>query len=268
MVATYEDALALTPTGATTATFQVTPDWAQGRAAFGGLVAGVAVRAAGALLPADRAIRSVMVDFVSPVGPGEAAVTVRVLREGRYLSHVEARVTQGGADAAIVVLAAGSRRASAIRWASPPAPEAAPPDASVALPFLPGVTPTFTQHFEYRWTSPRFPFSGADRANLGGWVRRRDHGPVDVAGVLALIDAWPAPILPLLTKPAAASSVTWMVDLVTEPPAGGWPGDAFFRFECDAIAAWDGYADIRGHLWAPDGRLVATSTQLVAEFSA
>ena len=69
--------------------------------------------------------------------------------------------------------------------------------------------------------------------------------------------------------PTPASTVTWMVDIVgrlpevadTDAPGGYW------WFEGDATAAADGYADVHGRIFDPSGRLVATSRQLVVEFS-
>jgi len=264
----FEQAVALTATGDGTSSFVVRPEWSQGRSAFGGLIGAVAVRAAEGAVGRDRLVRSVAIDFAAPIAPGEAHVTTRVVREGRSLSHVEVRIAQGGQEAAVGFAVAGTARPSAAvsqPVASPPAP---PPEAIRSFPYVEGLTPAFTQHFDFRWASERLPFSGSKRANLGGWIRLRDGGPIDAAGVAALVDAWPAPVLALLDRPAMASTVTWMIDLVQPPPPGGWPGDTFFRYEADADAVWDGYADARAHLWAPDGRLVATSTQLVAEFSA
>jgi acyl-CoA thioesterase len=263
----FETVLTLSRTGDDSATFELPPEWAQGRSAFGGVVAGIGARVASSRLAADRPIRSVLVDFAAPIAPGQASTRVRVLREGRSLSHIEVQVLQGGELAAVVLVTAGTTRHTAISLTPPAPPVSTPPESSTMLPFIEGATPTFTKNFEYRWSSARFPFTGADRANLGGWIRRRDGGPVDAAGVLALIDAWPAPVLPLLTRPAAASTVTWLVNFAQEVPAEGWPGDAFFRFEADAVAASGGYADASGRLWGPDGGLVASSTQLVAEFS-
>ena len=71
-------------------------------------------------------------------------------------------------------------------------------------------------------------------------------------------------VLPLLREPAPASTVTWMVDVVG--PVGGAP-DAWWRFEADTLAAGEGHASVEGRMWGADGRLVAVSRELVAEFS-
>ncbi len=264
----FADALHLVPDGdASVGT--VTPEWAQGRAAFGGLLVGMAVRALAQRVPADRRLRSVLVDFVAPAGVGPLRVETRILREGRALTHAEARLVQGGEVCAVVVAAYGAARATAIRWEAGPPPTVAPADTLPAFPYIEGVTPRFTREFDYRWTGGALPFTGGTDPRVGGWVRLAEPMPADDAVVLALLDAWPAPVLPLLGAPAPASTVTWMVDLVA--PADAAPADAapdaWWRFEGTTIAAGEGHASVDGRLWGPDGRLVAASRQLVVEFS-
>lgn len=243
-------------------------DWAQGRTLFGGVVAGLALRAAQDAAPPDRRARSVLVSFLRPVLlPGEVAVAARVERAGRAVTQVHAEVLQGGEVAAVAQVALGAPRPSRVAVPGPPPPEGLPPESLVALPYLPGVTPVFTQHYQYRWASGAFPFSSGDTARFDGWARPAVPEPVDAPALLGLLDAWPAPILALLDRPTPASTVSWMVNLDADPPPGGWPGDAWWRFAADTVAAGDGYATVDARLWTADGRLVATSRQLVAEFS-
>ena len=249
---------------------QVTEDWAQGRAAFGGLLSGVALRALRELVPGERRLRSVLVDFIGPAGPGPLEIDARVLRSGRALTQAEARVHQEGTLVAVVIAAYGADRTTGISWPAASRPEVPDPTSLMGFPFLPGITPAFTQHFDYRWATHRLPFTGAECPEVRGFVRPGpDEGHVDEAMLLALIDAWPAPVLAMAQGPTPASTVTWMVDIVgrlpevadTDAPGGYW------WFEGDATAAADGYADVHGRIFDPSGRLVATSRQLVVEFS-
>lgn len=242
--------------------------WAQGRSAFGGLVAGLGLRALEALVESDRPLRSLLVSFAGPVAPGLVSVQTQALRAGRALTHAEARVLQDGRVCAVMLGAFGAGRTTAMPPVQAPPPPLAPqPEALPAFPYLEGITPAFTRFLDYRWTSDSLPFGGSDRAHAGGWVRLSDTVPVDAAGVLALLDAWPAPVLALLRRPAAASTVTWMVDLVRPLPPEGVDPRRWWRFEGTAVAGADGYADVEGRLWGPDGGLVASSRQLVVEFS-
>lgn len=246
---------------------EATADWGQGRALFGGAVAAMAVGGMAALLPADRPLRSLVCDFVGPVEPGPVRIVPRVLRAGRAVTQASAEVRQGEQVCAVVVAAFGASRPSPIAVPGVPVP-AAPLFGEVpTFPYLDGITPRFTQHFAYRMRPDGVPFTGGSDPRLGGWVRFAEPAPVGVAGVLALLDAWPAPVLPLFTRPAPASTVTWMVNLVAEAPEAGWPGAMWWRFEAETEAAGGGYCDVTGRLWDDAGRLVATSRQLVVEFA-
>lgn len=275
---------------------EISPDWGQGRAAFGGLVTGLGLRLA-ARHAEGRPLRSMLAQFFAPAATGTLYAEATTVRAGRTLSHIRvelfqtAEPPQGDAPTdrrpiATLLTAWGSARPSqaSVEAARPPAapgPAALPP-----MPYIEGMTPAFTQHFDYAWLSDG-PFGGSETALVDGWVRHKadadgafaahdgvlsGHDGVflghDAAAIAALIDAWPAPILALLRRPAPASTVTWQVNLpVADTPLTDVAADAWFRFRCEVDAAAGGHADIHGRLWDDAGRLIATSTQLVAEFS-
>jgi len=243
---------------------EVTADWGQGRTAFGGLVAVFALRACGELVGADRPLRSFTMDFVTPAEVGEVQVIARVLHQGKATSHLEARVMQGERVCALVMAIFAVPRATGIHVASASAPVAEGPEGRVELPFLEGLTPAFTKKFVYRWGDHPIPSSGADRPGAGGWVRPRE-GDADPLTQVAMLDAWPAPVLALTHAPTPASTVLWLVQVHT--PLRTHPGSAWWRFESEVEGASDGCADTTQRLWAPDGQLALVGRQLVAEFS-
>jgi acyl-CoA thioesterase len=263
---TFEDALTLTGSEAVSHA-QIGNEWAQGRATFGGLVAGLMVRALERQLPAERALRSCLISFVGPTAPGEATVEAKLVRVGRALTHGEARLLQKGEPCAVMLAAYGERRQTSLTIAGPTAPDIGTAEASPRLPYVEGVMPRFTKQIEFRVAGGRIPFTGAERASLSGYMRYARGGPSDAAGLLGLIDAWPPPVLAKLKKFAPASTVTWMVDVVGELPARGTQSDAFYRYEAECSAADGGYASCEARIWGPDERLVAISRQMVAEFS-
>lgn len=245
----------------------VPESWSQGRATYGGLVGGLLARAAGAQVPPERALRSVLIDFIAPVAPGHAELEARVLRSGRTLTHVEARLIQGDEVAAVLTGAYGSPRSTSLNVPGAPAPAAPSSGELPRLPYIEGAMPRFTQHFDYRVTPGQQLFSGAARGQISGYVRHIEGGPVDAAGMLGLMDAWPPAFMPTLHRPAVASTVTWMVDFTQELPLLGTESHAYFRYEAELLAGAAGYASCDAQLWSESGQLVAISRQLVAEFS-
>jgi acyl-CoA thioesterase len=261
----YRSILDSIPPGLEVAPIHIPPDWVQGRATFGGLVAAAALRAMQAQVTAGRYPRALQITFVGPVAPGEAAVHTRKLREGKSTTVVESHVVQGGGVCAVIVGSFGADRQSEVTVEAPPRPEAVSPDELAELPYLPGVTPTFTQHFVYRYALGDFPFSGSKQAVMGGWCKYRfESRAANQEDILGLVDAWPPTVLPMMTTPAPGSSLTWTISFLNWNPEAQTDQWWFYRAETDAAA--NGYASTRAILWDPEGRPAAVSSQTVAIF--
>lgn len=237
-------------------------DWLQGRSAFGGLQAALALRAMRALVP-ELPLRTLQTTFIAPVS-GTVTIEARVLRTGKSAVHVEARILQGGETGCLLLGIFGSSRESVVAI-RPPAPQVArSAEQSRELPYLPGVTPVFTQHIRFRWADGGFPFSAATVARTQIYVEFRGETAVDEAQVVALADTIPSPGLSLLKRPVAASSLTWTLELLRDDydPAAtaGWLMDA------EVTAAANGYMFQTATLWSPAGEAVALSRQSVVVF--
>jgi acyl-CoA thioesterase len=244
---------------------EVTSDWGQGRTVFGGLAVTAAVRCMRSVVQGDRRLRSVLVQFVGPIRVGSVQAHVQLLRAGSSLTQVEARVLQDGETRTVVLAGFGAARPTRLGVPSDPPPPIPPPEELQAMPYLEGVTPAFTQHFEFRFHGDVVPFSGADEARVQGFIRLREPAAMDEAGVLGLIDAWPPPILSRARGPVPVSSVTWQVHLLGDPCCHE-PG-AWWRYEASTTHADEGYEDFAASLWDTGGNLVARARQLVVEFS-
>src|SRR5690242_7604448 len=138
----------------------VPDDWLQGRTLFGGLQAVVGLAAMRSVAP-DAPLRSLQVTFLAPVPGGIVQARARVLRSGKSATHVEARIVDGENTLAIMVGVFGLARTSAVS-VRPQQPHVTP-ENPVTLPFIPGVTPSFTQHFKARWIAGGLPWSGTER---------------------------------------------------------------------------------------------------------
>ena len=231
------------------------PSWAQGRSIFGGLLSAAAL-AAMREHAGERPLRSLQAAFVAPV-KGPLSVEARLLRAGRHLSHVQASIGEGFVAHATF----GHPRASVIQV---PALAAEPGPAGEELPYLPGVTPAFTQHLRYRWTSGGLPFCASDGSSFSGFCSFRDREPATEEHVVALLDSWPSPVLQMLDVATPSSTVSWNVQR-TDTPIEGDAGDPWW-FSARTAHAAEGYAEVHGELYDPRLRLVATMQQLVAVF--
>lgn len=269
-LSTFDDATRWTPDGAGRWIGRFDETWLQGRTAFGGLVSGAALRAMREVLADDaRACRTLTSSFLAPVrADADALLSVEVQREGRSITFVEARITQSDALCATVQGVFGAPRESGItveptRWT----PDKSHQDGMI-FPFIQGVTPNFTRHFNMSWTEGDIPFTSGSQRHLAGWCRLASDGaapdpaPADVA-LIGLLDAWPAPVLGMMDRPAPASTVRWSAHLID--PARYVPG-AWLGFRSEALTGHDGHVTTRGTLHDAEGHLIAWMEQLVAVF--
>jgi hypothetical protein len=237
-------------------------DWLQGRTCYGGMIAACAAQALGELTGEAAPLVSLDGGFFAPISPGQVELRAQVLRAGRYTTQAAVEVWSKGVMSARFDGVFGTRRESAVEVAAvKPAPSMALSDAPV-LPFIEGVTPQFTKHFAYHWTEGGFPFTGTAQAVLGGYVRHMTRHNWGAPSILGLVDAWPAPVLPLAEKPVAASTVRWSCHLLNDPPEG-FVGAWWYRAE--AVASRGGYATTVARLYAGEV-CVAWSEQLVTVF--
>lgn len=240
---------------------RVPPDWMQGRSAFGGLQAAVALASMRTLVP-DMPLRTLQATFMAPMQGDKLAAKAIVLRAGKNTLHVEARLMEGDETLGVVIAVFGNGRSSGIaRTLQQPVVDTS---EARTFPYLPGLTPTFTQYFNAEWLRGGFPFSNNPLPEIVARVGMHDQGMTTEAHVLALADFIPPVALSGLSKPAAGSTLTWMIEFLSSEleglPLEGW------RIDAEMLAARDGYTSQSVTLWNPAGEAVALSRQSMVVF--
>ena len=247
---------------------EVPADWLQGRTVFGGLQMALAVRGMRAAMPdASRPLplRSAQMTFVGPL-PGGQRVSLhpQVLRQGRSTCHARCDLLHDDAVAGSALAIFGVARSSQFVHELPaPDPGRRPDDVADAV--MPaGSAPAFVQHFELRWARGAPPFSGhpEPRSTIYARLRDRDCGAEDA--LLALADVIPTPVLSMLSRPAPASSLNWMLEVLRDPARldlHGW-----CQIETEVRAGTDGYLSQTSVLYGPDGHAYSVSHQTVGVF--
>lgn len=240
--------------------------WGQGRATFGGLVAALAFRKMQGAVQSGRPLRALQVAFVGPVTVDEPLIfDVEVLREGRAASQVQGRIHQGGEVRLVALGSFGADRESVVQVTPHDAPDVPAPEDCRGLDYIPGVTPEFTQHIEMRWAFGNFPFSGKPDREMGGWMRFREPGEsMSDAHLIALIDAWPSPLLQHLKQRTPASSMSWSLEIVHPRPDMQADEPLLYRAIIDQAGA--GYGHTHATIWNREGELIALSRQTVTVF--
>jgi len=262
----FSDATRIVAADADVFDAELPESWGQGRTLFGGLAAGLALRAAMARAGDDRPVRSLAMSLVGPLAAGSARLEARVLRAGSSMTHVAVAVEQDGSVRASALVGLGAARPAGIAIAQAAMPPVPPAESLPMMPFVPGLTPEFTQHYDFRWTLGTLPFSGGRDAHVQGWIRPREGGPVDAPALAGLIDAWPPPAFTVVDRPIPGSSISWYLTIACAFEPGVTPGDSFWLFDSRSSFGCSGYSDVDSRLWDRDGRLVACSRQLFADF--
>ena len=251
--------------------FRITEDWLQGRTMFGGVLSVMAVRAMRDICGSDWPLRALQTNFVGPVSPGLVHVDVTLLRQGKNIRQVKAQILQANAEgmeqiAGILLGSFGVGRESVLPSLRPPQVAVANDvETSYPWPFIPGMTPPFTRHLEFRHAEGGTPFSGDDSWHSRTYVRLLDNAGIDTElQAIILADAGPTPALAQLRGYTPASSVSWALEL---RPVSIGQRDGHWRMDKDALAVGEGFVNEKTTLWTPCGQLAALGYQVVAVYA-
>jgi acyl-CoA thioesterase len=251
----------------TTNELTVDDSWGQGRSVFGGLTTAMVltyIETQTGLKDCD--LRTINIHFCGAAIEGELCeLTYKILSEGRSVIQVEGQLLQNGAVKTQVVACFSRQRVSGIRLSQAPIQFEKTPQEGIKMPFIKGVAPGFVEYLDTRFTSTAMPYSGSNEAVISGWVRFEDRPEVfSDSAILALIDAWPPAVMPMLSQPAPTSSITWNVDFIQ--PRTELAADDYLYYHCEVVQADLGYAHTEAKIYHPNGELLALSRQLVGVY--
>lgn len=247
--------------------FSISEGWGQGRSIFGGLTAALILTHIGSKVDlSGRDLRTANIHFCGATIAGvESEFRHRVLSNGKSVLQVEGQLLQNGEVKTEIIVCYAKQRVSSINIDLPAKVFPVPLQDTSKMQFSKGMGPEFLQYFDLRYTNKNIPFSGSDNSLITGWMGFADPSEVlNDATILALIDAWPPAILPMLSKPAPASTITWNVEFMWPRPA--LDVDDLLYYECSAIEAGQGYAHTEGKIYHPNGQLLALNRQLVGVY--
>ena len=233
-------------------------DWAQGRTAYGGLSAALALHAAMQAEPDLPPLRSAQIAFIGPLA-GDVTVTATKLRRGRNAAFIQADLVSEaglGFRATFVFMAplasaiAHDTAARATRL--PPAPDAE---------LYTGPDDFFTGNFNFLDIK-----DGAGPAEWLRWARlRAREGLHPMVELMAIGDALPPAAFKLLeNRLVPLSSLNWQINFLTAQPA---TQDGWWLLHAHADMARDGYSSQRMTIWNAAGEPIAEAMQGVAIFA-
>ena len=224
----------------------------------GGHIAAIMVRALQKhAAEASRPLRSIGVHYLRAPREGPARILVETERAGRSVSFVSVRLEQADRVCALARGVLALDREGFELGAGPP-PGVPGPDEIEPIPQS-EAAPPFGNQFDFRQAIGTPPFSGADEALTGGWLRLRNRGhDLDAALLTALCDSWYPAVFSTTREPLAVPTLDLTVHLRAALPApDGWVLDLY-----ETRASRNGLLDEDATLWSSHGELLAHSRQL------
>ncbi|MGY4225133.1 acyl-CoA thioesterase [Bradyrhizobium sp. USDA 4503] len=238
----------------------VSEDWLQGRTTFGGLSAAICVESTLRQYADLPPLRSAQFTFVGPA-TGLLSVRPAILRQGSSTTFVGVDLSGAAGLATRATLCFGSARSSAIHHPPVMAPQT--PDRELCQPFFDSRAPLVTQHFDCLRAGGALPLDGSPNPNYQVWLRHRGSAPQSITGLVAVADALPPAALVLSKQIAPLSTVSWMIDVLTDQLE---TSDGWWLIEASADNAADGYSSQAMTIWNASGRAVAHARQDIAIF--
>ena len=240
----------------------VPPEWLQGRTAYGGLSAGLALAAAQKAMPDLPPLRSAQVAFVGPIA-GDIRIAVDPIRRGRTASFIGSDISferdgdwPMGLRTTFVCM---GERESSIDHVSHDYPDVPPPDIGKATSR--GQALSFLQHFEFADIKGN-PNQGP--ADYLRWIRVAERDGLDPMVELMLIgDALPPAAMKLVEGFGPISSITWIANVLTTTPE---TDDGWWLLRSRSDYARHGASSQVMSVWNTRGEQVLTGMQGVALF--
>jgi acyl-CoA thioesterase len=228
-------------------------EWLQGRTAYGGLSAAIALTAAKAAYADLPPLRSAQIAFVGPLS-GTVVAQPSLLRRGKNSAFVACDVTSNDGVGLRALFLFMASRTSAIAHIDLSPPDFPLGDDRADLAKMP---PGFLANFELSsWQ--------ANDGTVRRWVRLRDRKGMDAEVELIVIaDALPPAAMTLAKEWGPISTTTWQLNLVTDTPNSC---DGWWLLEAKTLYAGNGNSSQTMTIWNSDGAAQATATQSVALF--
>ena len=230
---------------------------------FGGLVAALMFKASYADPRRQGEPLALTVNFCAAAAKGEMHITARPARTNRSTQHWTMAMHQGN-DCVAPATAMFGARPSTFAHHPLSAPEAVPFEE---LTRFPAVSAGWTERYDLRFAAgaPGWGSGGDEPADARSllWIANDPPRPLDFTGLAALCDIFFGRIIHVRRQMVPFGTVTMTAYFHATEADLAAQGDAPVLGQADARIFDRGFHDQSAELWGKDGRLLATSHQLV-----
>lgn len=225
----------------------------------GGLLAARLLRRMRSGVPAELVPIEVSAHFLR-AATERLHIETEVLRPGRAMSVVAASAETRGRSIASAVAVLASPRPTSTPLMAPAPPEALLPLSEASRFTIPPELVPISTRMEIRPATSALPFSGSPRPELCAWIRLVDPVSDPWERLLVLADALAPSYAAVLTT--IASVPTIRMTLRFAPEVGVTEFDWVLVEAVTVDAGSDGWLNEVIHIWTPDAKALATSSQL------
>jgi acyl-CoA thioesterase len=207
----------------------------------------------------DMELTSITTDFLAGAPLGPVSVDLDCDREGRSTEFWRATISRGDdrklANRAVAILA---RRRETVAWVEGVRPEAPEPEDCdrVDLPM------EWAKTVEMR-PAVNKPFRGASETQSSCWVRLSPDRPLDPVSLLALADTPTPRLFYVIGRPEFIATVSMTVYLHATSDDYAAVGTDYLLVDANGARGGRGFYDQHARMWSRDGRLLATTQQIV-----
>ena len=255
----------LSPESENSWSINITENWMQGRTTYGGLSSALCLKAVLNNYTNLPPLRSAQINFTGPVG-GLVTINTKSIRQGKSVSFIQAELIGEKGLAIHAVFCFGVKRSSKLNQHFTNPPEQ--PSFTDCETFLnPDLSPAFAHNYESKLAKGARPISGSTQHEHFVWARHKDKQATDICALVGIADMTPPATLAMFSKPAPISSMTWMINFLSDNSAQSLTTEqGWWLLRSCAEHAKDGYSSQDMQVWNSEGELVITGRQNVAVF--
>lgn len=228
--------------------------WLQGRTAYGGVSAAIALAAVKATYPDLPPLRSAQIAFIGPIA-GMVRASPSLLRRGKNSAFIGCDVTGADGIGLRAMFLFMASRSSVLTHAALPSPDVPLDEDDLVDPA--NLPQGFLTNFDIT------PWQRG-RAEITAWRRLKQRAGLDPEiELIAVADALPPAAMSLASEWGPISTTTWQLNLVTDAPA---TSEGWWLLDARTPHVDRGNSTQTMTIWNRNGSAIATAMQSVALF--
>jgi acyl-CoA thioesterase len=207
---------------------------------------------------------SLTVNYCAPIVEGPFDLDVRLLKANRSSQHWSVELTQNGAEVAAFATAVFAVRRPSWSHQTIAFPIATPFEQT---PPYPKVAAPWVKQYDFRFVEGEPNMSGGAQAEPASgfsklWIGDRAPRKIDALSLMSMSDAFFARIFHVRRELVPIGTVSLTTYFHTDADDLAAENITHVLATADAKIFYKSYGDQSGELWSPNGRLLATTTQM------